>query len=844
MRFRLGWTCAAAVLYICVGAACQPATRDTGRTCNAGETVSRPCGECGEEIATCVDGVVGDFSSCEQPAICRCNAGDQLTHACGTCGTATSFCENGAFTPFGPCAEPPSCGCTDGQTQQRSCGTCGTETATCFEGTWSPFGTCVEAPSCECQDGESGTRPCGNCGSQSRSCADGHWADWSSCGSEGECAVGAVESEACGSDVGACVAGAHTRSCAATCTWSAFGECAGAGQVEPVAEVCGDSADNNCNGFTDEGCSCSPVGAGAGGSFAVAGDIRKLAASPGACTLYALAAGTPSQVVVIDTTAKAEIGRIDLPFAADDMDLSPDGSHLVVSHDAIHKVSVIDTALLAVGSTISTLSDPYRVEVSNDGRVWYVELDQWVDIHHMDLATGTGSDTLAGSWSLYAGDLELSSDGQFLYGGEAGISGGELYKWNVGGGMLTQVDRSTWDDGYGFPYPTRHLYLAPGGQDVYYAGYQLDAGQLAFTRGKTGERIFVSDRAASFAVGEGHVLDAKLLRAIATLSPAPTAAALAAEDRELWTYAASSGRMYYRNVDDFVLGADLGTRERTPQALASYGLTRLVHDPVRARLYGLSPSRQAVVAIDATTLAPISEIVVGSTPTDLAVDATGQYLWVGHLDTLALARIDLATLAFDRFVVMPRDTYEVEALAGGRVATVDEDQWTTVSIVDGQTGTVLAQGAFDFQPALSATADGNTLFVGESSLSGSNIKRFDVSGGVMTQVDISDYDSGYGFPYPARQARALPDGSGVYYAGYLLDGHDLSILQYPMADPILNVTPDGTRAISATKVYATANGALRGTLPTSGSVQAVSPDGHTLFVVAGSGIVRVDLSGF
>jgi len=84
----------------------------------------------------------------------------------------------------------------------------------------------------------------------------------------------------------------------------------------------------------------------------------------------------------------------------------------------------------------------------------------------------------------------------------------------------------------------------------------------------------------------------------------------------------------------------------------------------------------------------------------------------------------------------------------------------------------------------------------------------------------------------------------VYSAGYLLDGHDLSILQYPMADPILNVTPDGTRAISATKVYATANGALRGTLPTSGSVQAVSPDGHTLFVVAGSGIVRVDLSGF
>ena len=89
-----------------------------------------------------------------------------------------------------------------------------------------------------------------------------------------------------------------------------------------------------------------------------------------------------------------------------------------------------------------------------------------------------------------------------------------------GGGALTQVDVSTWDDRYGFPYPARHLYLSPGGGDVYYAGYQLDALQLAFTRGRTGEPVYVGDRAESFAVGGGHVFDARLLRPLATLSPA------------------------------------------------------------------------------------------------------------------------------------------------------------------------------------------------------------------------------------------------------------------------------------------------------------------------------------
>jgi len=111
-------------------------------------------------------------------------------------------------------------------------------------------------------------------------------------------------------------------------------------------------------------------------------------------------------------------------------------------------------------------------------------------------------------------------------------------------------------------------------------------------------------------------------------------------------------------------------------------------------------------------------------------------------------------------------------------------------------------------------------------------------------VDISDYDGGYGFPYPSRYAKALPDGSGVFYAGYLLDGSDLSILQYPLNATIRSVTPNGALAISQTTVYHAATGVVAGPLPTSGAVQAVSPDGATLYVWTGMGLSTVDLTTY
>jgi hypothetical protein len=254
-----------------------------------------------------------------------------------------------------------------------------------------------------------------------------------------------------------------------------------------------------------------------------------------------------------------------------------------------------------------------------------------------------------------------------------------------------------------------------------------------------------------------------------------------------------------------------------------------------------------VVSIDSGTGTALRTVVVGSTPTDLEVDTSGTFIYTGHSDTYAIAQIDAASFSFVKFIPSPQDSYDIAPLGNNRIATVDEDQWTTPALVDMNSGTVTDMLKAPFnnvsEGALFATADGKSIFVGESGSTACNITRYDVSGGKFTSVTSSYPGGAQGFNSPARSVVGTPDGTSIYYAGYCLDGTNLLAKRYAQTDQIVSVTPSGALAVSSTKVYRVADGAALATLPSACPVQAVSPDSSTLYCSGSTGITTFDLRG-
>jgi DNA-binding beta-propeller fold protein YncE len=645
----------------------------------------------------------------------------------------------------------------------------------------------------------------------------------------------------CGSSVGACTPGTESRTCSTDCHWSGWSSCSGT-YVGPTTEVCGDGIDNNCNGAVDEGCSCSPVEVGRGGSFAFAGAIRKMISDPdpAACIVYALnVSQTSPAVVVIDTDTKKIKATVALPHVPSDFDISPNGQYLVVGVLSPQQLLVIDKTHWTIAKTINAATYVNTLEVGNNGFVYYNASNLWQQTHQIDLAIGSSSDRTIGTALEFVPDLELSADGNDLFAGETEVTSGNVTKYGLASGTAMKDDAAIWGHGFGFNSPTPPMILSPNGQHLYFAGYQLNAQNLALVTGATGEHVFAEDAAGSFAVGETGVFDAQLALRVATLPAQAYAAALAPGDRELWYR--SDQTINYQNVDDFLAGVPLGVRPRPAAPLSDYAITKLVADPKRPRVYGLDPSHQLVVAIDTMTGLALGGIIVGSLSSDIDVSPSGSTLWIAHEGVLGLGKIDLASWKFSGFVPLPIDSARVATIGDAWVATIDQDQWTTPTLVDAATGAVVDSVPNSIiQGALCGTLDGKTLFVGDSWSSPGSVRRYDVTTGKLVKTATSTAD----VSDAPRAIQCASDGGFVFYGGYSIEGTALTTINYAQPDPIVSVTPDKRLAISATNVYRASDGTLLGPLPMTASAQAVSPDSSKLYVVGGGNLQTVDLTAY
>ncbi len=502
---------------------------------------------------------------------------------------------------------------------------------------------------------------------------------------------------------------------------------------------------------------------------------------------------------------------------------------------SLKQIAVVNKSSWTV-TPVATKYDVGMVEVANSGIAYYFSQDR-AQIQGIDLNVGQTSEATVVRSIVFDPDLELTADGTSLYYGESGSTGSNLYRVNVTTTPATAADESRWKDGYGFQMPKRHVYLGPSGKDIYYADYQLAAAQLALVVGKSGQ-VFAEDAAATFAVSDTGIVDAQLLTSLATFPNPITAASLTAADTELWYYSPTTGRLSYANVGDFIAGKALGVREAAARPIADYTFAKLVADPNRPVLYGLDKAKRLVVSIDSQSGLALQSVTVGSQPVDLEINAAGTNLYVGHLDTLALAQIDAKSLAFVRFITTPRVTNDIAPLSGDRIATIDQDQWTAPTLIDLATGKTLDyRSSTNYGGALAATADGNTLFVNDTAGSSTTISRYDVSAGKLSQVAHSENNGG------GPGIAVTPDGTSVYTWARCLDGTNLTNVRYGQYDRIYSVAPNGKLAIASSRVYRVADGAALATLPIDCFVQAVSPDSSTLYCAGSSGIATFPLGG-
>jgi hypothetical protein len=383
--------------------------------------------------------------------------------------------------------------------------------------------------------------------------------------------------------------------------------------------------------------------------------------------------------------------------------------------------------------------------------------------------------------------------------------------------------------------------VGPSGKYVYYGKHQFDASNLALVNGRA-DNVYAEDSQARFLASYYDFLDAKTLSQL-VYRPCKAAAFVSA-DTELWTYSISGGTITCINVADLTVGQTLGLREGVAGAIGGYRLSKIIADPVRPRLYGLDVERRQVVSIDRTTGAALRTVVVGSTPTDLEIDAAGTFIYTGHFDTYGFAQIDAESFTFVKIIPSPQDSYDIAPLGGNRMVSIDMDQWNVPAIIDIGTGSVRSlAGPGPSEGALFATTDGKALFIGESAVGGSEIRRYDVSGGEFVSGTSSYSGAGSGFGAPERRVVGTPDGTSIYYAGYCLDGTNLQTKRYKQTDGILSVTPNGKLAISATKVYRVSDGTALATLPADCPVQAVSPDSSTVYCAGTGGISNASLAG-
>ncbi len=356
---------------------------------------------CGGGMDYRCDGMIDEGCGCTPGDTRACYTGPAGTEGVGLCQDGTETCvASGSTADWGPCMgdvtpHPELC---DGM--DHDC-----------DGTADTGCTCVVGTSRSCYDGPSGTDGIGICHDGAQSCVAGPGGTgsmWGSCMGEvlpepdtcdgvdhmctgmpgAGCACTVGDSRACYTgpvatrSVGACRDG--TQSCVSTGSGAAWSSSCG-GEVTPVAEICGNGIDDDCDGVVDNGC---------GPAIVCPGDLTVPAGQPVTLSVSGSGLHSFSWLILSAPTGGASTatwGPLPLPISATEI-FTP---YIVGTYTI--QVSAVDASgsIVTCTFTVTALPHGLRVQLTWDGA-------GDVDLHLHD---GTTSSPWFTSHDCYYSDL-------------------------------------------------------------------------------------------------------------------------------------------------------------------------------------------------------------------------------------------------------------------------------------------------------------------------------------------------------------------------------------------------------------------------------------------------------
>jgi hypothetical protein len=207
-----------------------------------------------------------------------------------------------------------------------------------------------------------------------------------------------------------------------------------------------------------------------------------------------------------------------------------------------------------------------------------------------------------------------------------------------------------------------------------------------------------------------------------------------------------------------------------PQPIATKpipSITDWILDEKTGKIYVLVSANNELLVLNKQTLAIEQRLFVGSMPSDM--DRSGDTLYIALSGSTMIQTVDLKTMSLG-------ETYNIGIQPGRLCATTthifytDESSWSYIYSFNLSTKMIQPLKNKDsyfsmYNPVLHAGGDNRTIYIAETGLSGSDLVAYDYITNAI--VGDSNYDDGYGFPYPSE--KIVVDSQSVYFGGYRMN---------------------------------------------------------------------------